>query len=366
MIDTGCDVCLIKSSVAQRLGLIVNPTSKELTVYGNLKSNVVCGVTTAKLKIDQVKEWVELWVVADSAQSYDLLIGRTFTDGENITFIKTNSEVVFDYNLELPFSKEDYCVTKSSIISASKQQCLKANQVSVVQSRIGDEEIEVLVTNYSSGDKILDKGVKIGKIRNNVNLQCINEEVPMEITDSIVQCGSVISALDKVHLIELINQYRCCFALNMGELGCTNLLTMEIEDNNQPVITRPYKTSLTEKAKIDKIVKEWKALGIVTETNSSYASPVLLVTKKDGEPRLVIDYRKLNQQTVKKTFPIANIDDQLQGLTEANMFCVLDLASGYLQVPLSEQAKQKSAFITPTETGQFELLYLNFFYNFVY
>lgn len=60
----------------------------------------------------------------------------------------------------------------------------------------------------------------------------------------------------------------------MGDIGCTKLLTIEIEDNNQPVNMRPYKTSLTEKVKIDKIVKEWKALGIVTETNSSFASPV--------------------------------------------------------------------------------------------
>lgn len=113
---------------------------------------------------------------------------------------------------------------------------------------------------------------------------------------------------------------------------------MDIEDNNQPVTAKPYKISPTERTKIDSIVKEWKRLVIVTETNSSYSSPVLLVTKKDGEPRLVVDYRKLNQQTIKKTFPVADIDDLLQGLTEAK----------------TEEAKHKSAFITPTETGQFE------------
>lgn len=129
---------------------------------------------------------------------------------------------------------------------------------------------------------------------------------------------------------------------------------MSIEDNNQPVVSKPYRTSEVERNKIDTIVKEWKKLGIVTETNSSYSSPVLLVNKKDGEPRLVIDYRKLNQQTIKKVFPVPEIDDQLQGFTNAKMFCVLDLASGYLQSPLTEEDKHKTAFITPTETGQFE------------
>lgn len=95
-------------------------------------------------------------------------------------------------------------------------------------------------------------------------------------------------------------------------------------------------------------------MGIVTETNSSYSSPVLLVTKKDGEPRLVVDYRKLNQQILKKNFPIADLDEQLEELSEARMFCVLDLASNYLQVALLEETNSKSAFITQTETGQFE------------
>lgn len=232
---------LIKLSVAQKYNLIILHSELELTVYGNTKANVICGITSAALKIDQVKECVELWVVSDSAQTYDLLIGRTFTDGENITFIKTNSEIIFDYNLELPFAKEDYCVTKTSVISSTKQQCLKTNQLITVQSTIDGEDLEVLVANYSSTDKILVKGERIGKVKSSVDIQYHNE-IPLEITEVMVQCGSVILAPDKVRLIELINQYRCCFALNMGELGCTNLITMEIEDNNQPVNIRPYKT----------------------------------------------------------------------------------------------------------------------------
>lgn len=69
-------------------------------------------------------------------------------------------------------------------------------------------------------------------------------------------------------------------------------------------MSKPYKTSIAEIRKINSIVKEWKRLDIITETDSSYSSPVLLIVKKDGEPRLVVDYRKLNQQSVKKNFPI--------------------------------------------------------------
>jgi len=78
------------------------------------------------------------------------------------------------------------------------------------------------------------------------------------------------------------------------------------------------------------------------------------VSKKDGDARLVVDYRKLNLQTVRKVFPTPNLDEHLEQLYGAKMFTTLDLASGYLQVPLTEAAKEKTAFITSSETGQFE------------
>lgn len=74
---------------------------------------------------------------------------------------------------------------------------------------------------------------------------------------------------------------------------------MVIKDTDNPVTSKPYKTSLSARETIAKIVQEWKDCGIVTETTSKYASPVLLVGKKTGEPRLVIDFRKLNAQTQK-------------------------------------------------------------------
>lgn len=90
---------------------------------------------------------------------------------------------------------------------------------------------------------------------------------------------------------------------------------------------------------IKQIVTEWKKHGIVSETDSPYASPVLLVTKKTWEPRFVIDYRKLNKQTGKKNFPIANPDEYLDIVSGCSLFIVLDLAHGYLQLP-NQRRKQ--------------------------
>ena len=86
---------------------------------------------------------------------------------------------------------------------------------------------------------------------------------------------------------------------------------------------------------------------------SPYAIPAFLIKKKSGEPRLVVDCRALNKQTERIHFPLPNIDDQLSRLGDSTMFITLDLSMGYLQVPLTKEARAKTAFITSDNTGEF-------------
>ena len=86
--------------------------------------------------------------------------------------------------------------------------------------------------------------------------------------------------------------------------------------------------------------------GIVQPSSSPWASPVVLVPKKDGSLRFCVDYRKLNSLTRKDVYPLPRVDDILTALGEAQYFTSLDLASGYWQIGFSEDARQKSAFVT--------------------
>ena len=107
------------------------------------------------------------------------------------------------------------------------------------------------------------------------------------------------------------------------------------------------------RAEIGKTVTSYKKIGAVRETLSPYASPVFFVKKKNGDPRLIVDFRKLNKQTERIHFPLPDIDEHLALIGDAKLFISLDLAHGYLQVPLTEEAMPKTAFITPDETGEF-------------
>lgn len=99
-------------------------------------------------------------------------------------------------------------------------------------------------------------------------------------------------------------------------------------------------------------MSELLGAGIIRESSSSYASPVLLVKKKDGNNRMCIDYRKLNLRTIKDRFPLPRIDDQIDKLNGCSIFTSLDLSYGYRQIPIVEGSKHLTSFVTPE--GQYE------------
>ncbi|CAF2977891.1 unnamed protein product [Rotaria sp. Silwood2] len=86
--------------------------------------------------------------------------------------------------------------------------------------------------------------------------------------------------------------------------------------------------------------------GIISPSNSPWASPVVIVKKRDGSPRFCIDYRNLNSITQKDVYPLPSIDDVIERLNGSHIFSKLYLRSGYFQVPLTIEERNKTAFIT--------------------
>ena len=96
--------------------------------------------------------------------------------------------------------------------------------------------------------------------------------------------------------------------------------------------------------------------GQIEPSDSPWSAPVVLMTKKDGGTKFCVDYRRLNIATVKDAYPLPRIDDTLDMLAGKQWFSTLDLASGYWQVSLSQEARNKTSFATHSGLFQFKVM----------
>ncbi|KAL4348724.1 hypothetical protein GQ457_17G014770 [Hibiscus cannabinus] len=126
----------------------------------------------------------------------------------------------------------------------------------------------------------------------------------------------------------------------------------------QPVNLRPYRFPYYQKAEIEKQVSDMLASSIIQTSKSPFAAPCLLVKKKDGSWRMCVDYRQLNELTVKDKFPIPVVEDLLDELGGVEYFSKIDLRAGYWQIRIKREDVHKTTF--RTHHGHFEFKVMPF------
>ena len=138
----------------------------------------------------------------------------------------------------------------------------------------------------------------------------------------------------------------------VSTLGDITPECIPIEPGKAPVNRPPFRLSQKERLEVEAQVQEALEKGWITLSSSSYGAPVLFVPKPDGTLRMCIDYRALNNITVKNKYPMPRIDDLLDNISGAKYFSSIDLASGYHQLRLQESDCPKTAF--NTHIGKYE------------
>ena len=143
----------------------------------------------------------------------------------------------------------------------------------------------------------------------------------------------------------VIEKYSFLFAMNSLDLGQMDLVKHHIQlDNYTPIKDRYHRIPPHQYEEVRKHLKEMLDIRAIRRSNSPWASPVVLVCKKDGSLRFCIDLRKLNARTVKDAYSLPRIEDALDSLNGACIFTSLDLKSGYWQVELDEESIPLTAF----------------------
>lgn len=159
---------------------------------------------------------------------------------------------------------------------------------------------------------------------------------------------SVLTAPEQEKVRSLLLKHEPVFSAFEGDLGCTNLLSHDIPLlDDKPVRQRYRRLPPSDYDAVKAHLRQLLDSQVIRESSSPYASPIVLVRKKDGSLRMCVDYRQLNSKTRKDAFPLPRIEESLDALSGAQWFSTLDLASGYNQVPVTEQDRPKTAFCTP-------------------
>jgi transposase InsO family protein len=368
-VDLGSQVCALRDDCIAQLRLNCNwANTKQIMGYGGAITATL-GDADVDLEIDGVVAKVKLQIVPKESQEVPLLVGHPFTEQGHIQVIKTANELLIR---EVPVTEN---ISTSKVALWARDMSVIPNNFLghvVVRSDVRERELCVegglreiggvvprcVVTTDKEGEAVLPvlnisgKDVTVNKNDNVARGEpCREGTRRAEVNDDPIDVSEINTELSGDELLELqglLVDFKDLVARNMRQLGCTNVLEMDLHlTDDQPVFYRPYRMSFSERGEVQRIVQELKEADIIEETDSPFASPVLLVRKKSGEFRMCVDYRALNKKTVKQHYPLPHIDDQLDRLRGQVYYTSLDLSGAYHQVPMSSDARQKTAFITP-------------------
>ena len=186
-----------------------------------------------------------------------------------------------------------------------------------------------------------------------------NDQQPIKLQNSQIlnDLGTKLSHLPLVQrkeLAEVITQYREVFPDVPSK---TNLIEHDVDvGDSAPIKQHPYRVSPMKKELLDKEVQYMLENDIIEESQSNWSSPCILVPKHDGGFRFCTDFRKVNDKTKSDSFPIPRIADCIDQIGNAKFVSTFDMLKGYWQVPLTQRAREISAFVTPSGLYQYKVM----------
>ncbi len=187
----------------------------------------------------------------------------------------------------------------------------------------------------------------------------LEEAIPDHLDELYVKPSKNLIEDEKKKLAGVLIRTQDTFARNFKELGCTDRIEHCIDTGDARPIREPLRRHGPKKEKaISDFVHDGKERGTVEDSTSPWACSPVVAWKPDGRPRVCLDLRRVNKVTKMDSFPLPRFDDCVDSLHGSAYFCSLDLQSGYWQVPLRKQDREKTAFIT--KEGLFQMTVLPF------
>ncbi|KAK3105091.1 hypothetical protein FSP39_017124 [Pinctada imbricata] len=161
----------------------------------------------------------------------------------------------------------------------------------------------------------------------------------------------------KADLKSLLIKYQDIFSKSSQDIGQTNAVQHRINTGTAPPIRQPPRRLPFGKREIEKEeIQKMLEKGVIEPSSSPWSSCIVLVNKRDGTTRFCVDYRKLNDVTIKDAYPLPSVDECLDSLSDSIWFSCLDLNSGFWQIAMANEDKEKTAFSTSQGLFQFTVM----------
>ncbi|CAF3544285.1 unnamed protein product [Rotaria sp. Silwood1] len=201
-----------------------------------------------------------------------------------------------------------------------------------------------------------------------INFETTQASKLLSIGISVMKTKSLDTHID--HLVEHINdhdqqhqvrqiliRYNKLFDSKKTVIA-SNVKPHEIKTiDHPPPTSKAYYSTPQKQEAMHNIIQELFQSGLIRQSYSNYAAPAMLVPKKDNTWRMVVDYKKLNNITIKDNHPLPNMEQTIQILGGGyKFFSKLDMKSGFWQIPIKEEDKHKTAFITPDGLYEWNVL----------
>ena len=282
------------------------------------------------------------------------------TLSDDIT-LPARSEVILEGKIEGICEGPNVGIFEPADTLASKYDLLVARVVSAPTTN----RIPLRAVNVSPEPMVLHRGTHVGQFELDVSV--LDKSGLPERNG----CEWGVEALEsELHLSDrglndaqrkavkvMLHNNLSVFSSGEGDLGRTRMAYHRIETGqNRPVKMHPRKVPVHFESEMETQLGDMQAQGVIRPSQSPWAAPVVMVRKKDGGLRFCVDYRRLNDLTVKDAYPLPRIDDTLDALGASKWFSTLDLASGYWQVELDPRHREKSAFVTKHGLFEFNVL----------
>ncbi|GFX65296.1 hypothetical protein TNCV_4821861 [Trichonephila clavipes] len=302
IIDTGANVSIIRNDLAQKLKekLLWTPprvvlqtvTGEKIDIHGKLKVKIKFGDTTYQHAV----------YVADIADPFILGLDFLKEHGFTLDFNKNELRSIHE---EVTIFKIEH---RSESIRQSSNVCLQSSSLLLSNS-------------------------------------------PQQLTPDLLE-NAELSPEQKSSAERLFQEFEDVFSRNSSDIGHTTVTQHRIDTADHPPIKQhPRRLPFAKQEEVGTLLREMQENDIIEPSSSPWASPIVLVRKKDGSTRFCVDYRKLNDVTKKDSYPLPRIDDTLDTLSGHKWFSTLDLKSGYWQVEIHPEDREKQHSLPAKDYG---------------